>query len=144
MNEIYWYNCIGKSKKHKGNLWMIAVVPRAGTWIETQRSVMPAPDCIVVPRAGTWIETERAGSAEISGRVVPRAGTWIETPRVNIAFTCDESFPVRERGLKPVPCWLWCLHHLPVVPRAGTWIESAITSYARHFTIRRSPCGNVD
>ena len=35
MNEIYWYNCIGKSKKHKGNLWMIAVVPRAGTWIET-------------------------------------------------------------------------------------------------------------
>ena len=35
LNEIYWYNCIGKSKKHKGNLWMIAVVPRAGTWIET-------------------------------------------------------------------------------------------------------------
>lgn len=35
MNEIYWYNCIGKSKKHKGNLWMIAVVPRAGVWIET-------------------------------------------------------------------------------------------------------------
>lgn len=35
MNGIYWYNCIDKSKKHKGNLWMIAVVPRAGTWIET-------------------------------------------------------------------------------------------------------------
>ena len=36
MNGIYWYNCIDKSKKHKGNLWMIAVVPRAGTWIETE------------------------------------------------------------------------------------------------------------
>ena len=35
LNGIYWYNCIDKSKKHKGNLWMIAVVPRAGTWIET-------------------------------------------------------------------------------------------------------------
>ena len=35
LNEINWYNCIGKSKKHKGNLWMLAVVPRAGTWIET-------------------------------------------------------------------------------------------------------------
>ncbi len=36
MNGVYWYNCIDKSKKHKGNLWMIAVVPRAGTWIETR------------------------------------------------------------------------------------------------------------
>lgn len=39
MNGIYWYNCIDKSKKHKGNLWMIAVVPRAGTWIETAISL---------------------------------------------------------------------------------------------------------
>ena len=35
MNGIYWYNCIDKSKKHKGNLWMIAVVTSAGKWIET-------------------------------------------------------------------------------------------------------------
>ena len=42
LNEIYWYNCIGKSKKHKGNLWMIAVVPRAGTWIETEHDAKSA------------------------------------------------------------------------------------------------------
>ena len=57
LNEIYWYNCIGKSKKHKGNLWMIAVVPRAGTWIETCVATSQRYIVTVVPRAGTWIET---------------------------------------------------------------------------------------
>ena len=57
MNGIYWYNCIDKSKKHKGNLWMIAVVPRAGTWIETLCQRLRAALVCVVPRAGTWIET---------------------------------------------------------------------------------------
>ena len=57
MNGIYWYNCIDKSKKHKGNLWMIAVVPRAGTWIETAKDVEITEIGLVVPRAGTWIET---------------------------------------------------------------------------------------
>ena len=33
----------------------------------------------VVPRAGTWIETETIGISEDGNVVVPRAGTWIET-----------------------------------------------------------------
>ena len=78
LNEIYWYNCIGKSKKHKGNLWMIAVVPRAGTWIETE-----------------WRFVELEGLL-----VVPRAGTWIETPNLRQYRPEIPSFPVRERGLK--------------------------------------------
>lgn len=57
MNEIYWYNCIGKSKKHKGNLWMIAVVPRAGTWIETSRIPPSYSADPVVPLVETCIET---------------------------------------------------------------------------------------
>ena len=57
LNGIYWYNCIDKSKKHKGNLWMIAVVPRAGTWIETAKMSYAFYPTWVVPRAGTWIET---------------------------------------------------------------------------------------
>ncbi len=52
--------------------------------------------------------------------VVPRAGTWIETYDNEIYITFDKSFPVRERGLKPV--YLDC-------EQAGTG---------------RSPCGNVD
>ena len=79
MNEIYWYNCIGKSKKHKGNLWMIVVVPRAGTWIETTVPHYYRPDHYVVPRAGTWIETGVWGNITDFISVVPRAGTWIET-----------------------------------------------------------------
>jgi len=33
------------------------VVPRAGTWIETDISTTLIKERIVVPRAGTWIET---------------------------------------------------------------------------------------
>lgn len=56
MNGIYWYNCVDKSKKHKGNLWMIAVVPRAGTWIEIRQPPAHPSNTGVVPRVGTWIE----------------------------------------------------------------------------------------
>ena len=100
MNEINWYNCIGKSKKHKGNLWMIAVVPRAGTWIETRYTCR----CL---------------------------------------FSRFQSFPVRERGLKP-----FLSNSLDrafiVVPRAGTWIETIVPVTLYRVIIRRSPCGNVD
>ena len=36
---------------------MIAVVPLAGTWIETRSSVVLSASGTVVPLAGTWIET---------------------------------------------------------------------------------------
>ena len=79
-----------------------AVVPRAGTWIETlsgnillldgqssfpvrERGLKLYNHCdrdnchIVVPRAGTWIETNSGITTSRRARVVPRAGTWIET-----------------------------------------------------------------
>ena len=57
----------------------------------------------VVPRAGTWIETHRSDSGRRSYCVVPRAGTWIETDIVSGFLSFDwASFPVRERGLKPI------------------------------------------
>ena len=54
----------------------------------------------VVPFAGTWIETENAVSNDRLYKVVPFAGTWIETGRVVAAEVVNRSFPSRERGLK--------------------------------------------
>ena len=36
-------------------------------------------DCTVVPRAGTWIETQQVLRVPNLPEVVPLAGTWIET-----------------------------------------------------------------
>ena len=118
------------------------VVPRAGTWIETfdplryagaglsfpvrERGLkrlgfyLQAQRLLVVPRAGTWIETcVPACSPELTA-VVPRAGTWIETMIGLYPADMSWSFPVRERGLKP-------LHTHTILCIFG-----------------RSPCGNVD
>ena len=57
------------------------VVPRAGTWIETQTGSKKKEILWVVPRAGTWIETDIRSLFVASSEVVPRAGTWIETER---------------------------------------------------------------
>ena len=35
--------------------------------------------------------------------VVPLAGTWIETSLASLQIGNAESFPLRERGLKPLP-----------------------------------------
>ena len=78
------------------------VVPRAGTWIETMDFEKSMSSVKVVPRAGTWIETYIAFQNDSSFNfVVPRAGTWIETRLDSLATHGLESFPVRERGLKP-------------------------------------------
>ena len=77
------------------------VVPRAGTWIETDQSGAEIAYCsLVVPRAGTWIETVNLSDNPISLIVVPRAGTWIETMYNDTILILLSSFPVRERGLK--------------------------------------------
>ncbi len=59
-------------------------------------------DSAVVPYAGTWIETLSTIPEDILEKVVPYAGTWIET--LNLALNVYVrllSFPTRERGLKP-------------------------------------------
>ena len=54
----------------------------------------------VVPLAGTWIETPEAGSDRRKRIVVPLAGTWIETAHPSDQTSRFASFPLRERGLK--------------------------------------------
>ncbi len=80
----------------------------------------------VVPYAGTWIETVRHKLEAETGNVVPYAGTWIETIIILQYQThLKGSCPTRARGLKPRwkknPCG-----NLPVVPYAGTWIETRL------------------
>ena len=78
------------------------VVPYAGTWIETQKIENDFLKKTVVPYAGTWIETGLGYAAQIAGGVVPYAGTWIETRYLEAPiYLTDQSFPTRERGLKP-------------------------------------------
>ena len=82
---------------------MIAVVPLAGTWIETYHSRYSFSHSVVVPLAGTWIET--LNNLEIFREmvVVPLAGTWIETISSPQRYVSKFwSFPLRERGLKRV------------------------------------------
>ena len=76
------------------------VVPLAGTWIETNETVIKFFSVFVVPLAGTWIETTAAAGAIGAAAVVPLAGTWIETPEPAGRMPACPSFPLRERGLK--------------------------------------------
>ena len=54
----------------------------------------------VVPLAGTWIETLLYNTPVGFTPVVPLAGTWIETQDLPMEFRMYTSFPLRERGLK--------------------------------------------
>ena len=55
----------------------------------------------VVPLAGTWIETLKLDRISPGPYVVPLAGTWIETcKQMGFDFEEMQSFPLRERGLK--------------------------------------------
>ena len=63
---------------------------------------IPSTSVSVVPRAGTWIETDEVIDMCAGSGVVPRAGTWIETQPPDSKHPLrTPSFPVRERGLKP-------------------------------------------
>ena len=54
----------------------------------------------VVPHAGTWIEILVASEHGQTACVVPHAGTWIEIPDEKSISEIFTSFPTRERGLK--------------------------------------------
>ena len=81
----------------------------------------------VVPLAGTWIETILVDRDVPMTSVVPLAGTWIETKDGYEVRDAIASFPLRERGLKPPGIKY---HRSPgsVVPLAGTWIETVCLS----------------
>ena len=61
------------------NLYVFAVVPHAGTWIEIDKTgSRQSNKNWVVPHAGTWIEILIVSSHATKSLVVPHAGTWIE------------------------------------------------------------------
>ena len=124
-------------------IYLIKVVPFAGTWIEIRPHVL---DCLlplsfpsrerglkwpgyslfelwynVVPFAGTWIEIVMYGTMGLEYRVVPFAGTWIE---IFICLHSSEPYAV--------------------VPFAGTWIEIDRKLYQQRRRKGRSLRGNVD
>ena len=100
----------------------IDVAPRAGAWIEIDKSPYAKYCVLVAPRAGAWIEIYFAyGDLELSGSLPVRErglkwGTVPETGRGNL------SLPVRERGLKSRVCTRLAAAAW-VAPRAGAWIE---------------------
>ena len=119
----------------------------------------------VVPYAGTWIETILTPLISVSGTVsFPTRERGLKLYRIDNQRMPCRSFPTRERGLKltypphriilngVVPyagTWietpgliniqLPCL----VVPYAGTWIET-LHSILRNLSHGRSLRGNVD
>ena len=98
-----------------------------GTWIETRETTKSDRQLFVVPLVGTWIETDECSRIRIVRNVVPLVGTWIETS-VNTGFcTYKWSFPLWERGLKPMYSAL-AREPASVVPLVGTWIETAVRS----------------
>ena len=70
------------------------VVPRAGTWIETDDNVWTCGRSAVVPRAGTWIETSRIPPSYSADSVVPLVETCIETrnEEVRLGVTVESYF----------------------------------------------------
>ena len=82
------------------NLYVFAVVPHAGTWIEIKRLIVSSQLNNVVPHAGTWIEIKDIFAMFFCENVVPHAGTWIEIQCILYHKQYKKSFPTRERGLK--------------------------------------------
>ena len=82
-------------------LYVIAVAPHTGAWIETALQVLFQGDLSVAPHTGAWIET--TSFPETS------ASIW--------------SLPIRERGLKP-PVFIKIRNLYFVAPHTGAWIET--------------------
>jgi len=59
-------------------LYIFAVAPYAGAWIEREDSSRNSPVVLVAPYAGAWIERRRYIDADFSDMVAPYAGAWIE------------------------------------------------------------------
>ena len=61
-------------------LYVIAVAPHTGAWIETSFDTSKTIANLVAPHTGAWIETlyDRFPAAWYS--VAPHTGAWIETP----------------------------------------------------------------
>ena len=60
-------------------LYVIAVAPHTGAWIETFDNVRVCQACPVAPHTGAWIETMLIILFFRRFCVAPHTGAWIET-----------------------------------------------------------------
>ena len=104
---------------------MIAVVPRAGTWIETLLYLYPGFLFVLsFPVRERGLKLSICREFDVNEESFPVRERGLKHPSCQPVPYIEKSFPVRERGLKPQPV-IRC-HAAPVVvPRAGTWIETA-------------------
>ena len=127
------------------NLYVFAVVPHAGTWIEITNAKNGRSFRSVVPHAGTWIEIVHRSGDRYWVLVVPHAGTWIEitrqmhkcwscfrrSPRGNVDWNrIDLIYDFIQYSRSPRGNVDWNIDNgkdytaeTMVVPHAGTWIE---------------------
>ena len=89
-------------------LFIIAVAPLAGAWIEMSRNIDSAVSYSVAPLAGAWIEILARLLSSFSCIVAPLAGAWIEMLYLSANYTNSlPSLLSQERGLKfPAVCKL--------------------------------------
>ena len=60
-------------------IYICAVAPHAGAWIETRKGGYNLIVTEVAPHAGAWIETRKNDYPRKPCHVAPHAGAWIET-----------------------------------------------------------------
>ena len=127
----------------RGNLFVFAVTPCVGVWIE-----ILDPSCDI-----------------ICNRVTPCVGVWIEIKRSVIWSTRTWSLPVWECGLKfqSTPGFVICINVTPcvgvwieilklsshqqlshVTPCVGVWIEISVCLHCMPWSTCHSLCGSVD
>ena len=82
------------------NLYVFAVVPHAGTWIEILRKRRKSRTNPSFPTRERGLKLQDMDLLELPVDVVPHAGTWIEIHHQKSIYYFLRSFPTRERGLK--------------------------------------------
>ena len=86
-------------------MYIFAVVPFVGTWIEIAIPTVRYPNFQVVPFVGTWIEIPFYPICVFTTDVVPFVGTWIEIQALLLSLLlCIQSYPLWVRGLKCYMC----------------------------------------
>ena len=81
-------------------MYIFAVAPFAGAWIEIAMGIDTSSIGSVAPFAGAWIEIYNSYFQILRLSVAPFAGAWIEIGRKRDAGKAAWSHPSRVRGLK--------------------------------------------
>ena len=100
-------------------MYIFAVAPFAGAWIEIDEFIEMAIELGVAPFAGAWIEIYNSYFQILRLSVAPFAGAWIEIGRKRDAGKAAWSHPSRVRGLKLQECIL-------PYPRGGRTLRGCV------------------